>query len=69
MPKGEVLVAGGGRRERSLGLGDGVAKQVADIVVVDLGLEAQLSLVVEQHRGCTQLDSVALLACEVEDRQ
>ena len=50
VPQGEVLVAGGGCRERSLRLGDSVALEIAHIVLVDMGLEAQLSLVVEQHR-------------------
>ena len=50
VPQGEVLIAGGGGRERSLRLGDSVALEVAHIVLVDMGLEAQLSLVIEQHR-------------------
>ena len=69
VPQGEVLVAGGGRRERRLRLGDSVALEVAHIVLVDMGLEAQLSLVIEQHRRRRELDSVALLPGEVENRQ
>ena len=69
VPKGEVLIAGGGCRERSLQLGDSVALEVAHIVLIDMGLEAQLSLVVEQHRGRRELDSVGLLPGEVENRQ
>ena len=40
VPKGEVLVPGGGGREHSLQLGDSVALQVANIVFIDMGLEA-----------------------------
>ena len=50
VPQGEVLIAGGGGRECHLRLGDSVALELAHIVLVDMGLEAQLSLVVEQHR-------------------
>ena len=69
VPQGEVLVTGGGCRERSLRLGDSVALQVANIVLVDMGLEAQLSLVIEECRRRGELDSVALLPGEVENRQ
>ena len=69
VPQGEVLITGGGRREGSLRLGDSVALEVAHIVLIDMGLEAQLSLVVEQHRGRRELDSVGLLPGEVENGQ
>ena len=69
VPKGEVLIAGGGGRERSLRLGDSVALEVADIVLVDMGLEAQLSLVIEECRRQRELDSVGLLLGEVENGQ
>ena len=46
-----------------------MATEIANIVLIDLGLKAQLSLVVEEHPGSLQLDDVALLACEVKDRE
>ena len=69
MPKSEVLITCGGGRERILGLGDGVAQEVAHIVLIQLRFKAKLTMVVEERSGCLQLDSVALLACEVVNRQ
>ena len=46
-----------------------MTKEIAHIVVIDPGFKAQLSLVVKQHRGCLQLNIVALLFSEVENRQ
>ena len=42
---------------------------MAHIVVIDPGFKAQLSLGVEQHRGCLQLNIVALFSSEVEGRE
>ena len=69
MPKSEVLIACGGGRERILGLGDGVAQEIAHIVLIHLRFKAKLAMVVEERSGCLQLNSVALLACEVVNRQ
>ena len=69
VPKGEILIAGGGGRERSFRLGDSVALQVANVVLVDMGLEAQLSLVIEECRRRGELDSIGLLPGEVENGQ
>ena len=46
-----------------------MALQVAHIVLVDMGLEAQLSLVIEECRRRRELDSIGLLSGEVENRQ
>ena len=69
VPQGKVLVAGGRGGHGRLGLGEGVAQEVADVVLVDLGLEAQRPLVVEEHRRRRELNRVALLPGEVENRQ
>ena len=69
VPQGEVLVTGGGCRECSIRLGDSVALEVAYIVLVDMGLEAQLSLVIEECRRRGELDSIGLLPGEVENGQ
>ena len=69
VPKREVLLAGGRRGERILRLSNGVASEVADVVLVDLRFEAQLAFVVEQRARRLERDDVALLTREVEDRQ
>ena len=69
MPKGEILIACGGGRERIFRLGDGVAQEIAHIVLIHPHFKAKLTMVVEERSGRLQLDSVALLACEVVNRQ
>ena len=71
VPQRLVLLACGRRGERKLllRLRHGAAKQIADVVLVDGSLEAQLTLVIEERTRCAQLNGVALLAREVEDRE
>ena len=69
VPQRLVLLAGGGRSERSLRLRHSTAKEIAHIVLVDRGFETKLAGMVEECTRRTQLDSVALLAREVENGQ
>ena len=46
-----------------------MAQEIAHIVLIHLRFEVKLAMVVEERSGCLQLDSVALLACEVVNRQ
>ena len=69
VPQRLVLLAGGGRSERSLRLRHSTAKEIAHIVLVDRGFETKLAGMVEERTRRTQLDSVALLAREVENGQ
>ena len=69
MPERKVELAGRRSGRHILRLRHSLAQQVADIVLVDSRLEAQLAGLVEEHIRSLQLDGVALLACEVENGQ
>ena len=46
-----------------------MAQEIAYIVLIHLRFKAKLTMVVEERSEHLQLDSVALLACEVVNRQ
>ena len=46
-----------------------MAQEIAHIVLIHLRFKAKLTMVVEECSGRLQLNSVALIACEVINRQ